>query len=436
MLIARVRFPVFVVSRLRFHFSLLCLLLLHPNIVTEGATRSVGKTKQYNTIRTAVLASIPFDTVLVYPGVYEEHSIVIDKPLTIRGLNSPTIDAKETPAEIFVIVANRVRIEGCVLTNVGMSYLHEYAAIKIRSSRSIAITHNRITNCFFGIYLENATNVAISDNHITGTAMNEASAGNGIHLWKSKAITISRNEVIGHRDGIYLEFVDSSSIESNAARNNLRYGLHFMFSNNDRYIANEFRNNGTGVAVMFSRNIVMTRNTFADNWGQATYGLLLKEISDGEISGNTFHHNTTGILAEGANRLSIRRNRYSENGTAMDIKGNCMDNLIAGNTFLSNTFEVVTNTRHNRNRYRENYWSQYNGYDLNRDGFGDTPYRPVNVMAKITDQVPSATILMHSLLADLLTLVERMFPTLIPEQLIDERPRMKPYIDDHYSTRQ
>jgi nitrous oxidase accessory protein len=171
----------------------------------------------------------------------------------------------------------------------------------------------------------------------------------------------------------------------------------------------------------------MEENHFHLNQGGASYGLLLKEISDGAIRQNFFEKNTIGILLEGANRLEIRENQFTNNGTAMDMKGNSLDNEVKENNFLGNTFEVVTNTKQNVNTYSGNYWSGYAGYDLDRDGTGDVPYRPVNVFAKITDQIPSATIMLHSTLVNLLEAAEKIFPSLIPIDLVDPRPKMKPY---------
>ncbi len=59
----------------------------------------------------------------------------------------------------------------------------------------------------------------------------------------------------GIQQGISIQFVENSQIIENVSEGNIRYGLHFMFSNHDDYIGNTFKNNGTGVAVMFSRFI-------------------------------------------------------------------------------------------------------------------------------------------------------------------------------------
>ena len=409
-----------------------CFILSTLGSINSAYARllTVGANQPHQQISEAIAAARPFDTLVVKPGNYYEHTIAIDKPLHLTGEGKPRIDAQGEPVQIFIVTTDSVTIEGFVLANVGVSYLSELSAIKVDRSRYGVIRNNDLENCFFGIYLAYARHYRVENNRIIGQADNEASAGNAIHAWKGSHLEIVHNTVTGHRDGIYFEFIDDSQIHGNQSFDNLRYGLHFMFSNRDHYRNNEFRDNGAGVAVMFSKHIRMEKNRFVRNWGGASYGLLLKEISDGEIIGNYFVRNTTGILAEGANRILIEKNQFTGNGTALDMKGNGLDNRVLANNFLANTFEVVTNSQRNNNKYDRNYWSGYAGYDLDRNGVGDEPYRPVNLFARITDQIPAATLLLHSFFVNLLTLSERIFPDIIPVALIDEHPRMQPYAYD------
>lgn len=388
---------------------------------------AVGAGQQYQSLKDAIANAGDFDTVIVKPGDYSEHSIIVNKPLTILGEQRPRIEPGAEKVEVFVVAADSVVIEGFEIANVAVSFLKELAAIKVRSGKHGVIRNNLITNCFFGIYLEYGKDCLIEGNRIIGQATDEARAGNAIHVWKGDRIEIAHNIATGHRDGIYLEFVNNSTIHNNRSYDNIRYGLHFMFSNDDAYLDNAFGRNGAGVAVMFSRNIRMVGNCFSENWGGASYGLLLKEINTGEIRDNVFRKNTTGIVAEGASRLLIEGNQFTSNGTALDIKGNCLENRIVKNNFLANSFEVVTNSRYNLNEYDHNYWSKYRGYDLDRDGIGDEPYRPVDLFSKITNEIPSATIMMHSFVVNLMDLSERLFPQIIPEELVDTHPRMKPF---------
>src|SRR5690606_21607230 len=162
------------------------------------------------------------------------------------------------------------------------------------------IENNKLLNNFFGIYLAKSENCTIRNNDVESNGKNESASGNGIHLWYCKNITITSNSISGHRDGIYLEFVHDAVIEKNFSENNLRYGLHFMFSDRCVYSSNRFQKNSAGVAVMYSKNVRMNENIFNDNWGPASYGLLLKDISESSIEMNQFKSNTTGIFIEGS----------------------------------------------------------------------------------------------------------------------------------------
>ena len=250
-------------------------------------------------------------------------------------------------------------------------------------------------------------------------------SGNAIHLWYCKQIVVENNQVRGHRDGIYLEFVDDSRVRNNISENNLRYGLHFMFSNDDDYSHNIFRRNGAGVAVMFSRNINMWENRFEYNWGRASYGLLLKEIYDAEIRDNVFLENTIGIYVEGSTRIQYQHNEFNRNGWAIKMSGGCLDNTVTANNFLDNTFDLSLNSAPNNNSFDGNYWSEYNGYDLGRDGVGDVPYQPVKLFNYVVNRTPEAMVLLRSLFVDLLNFSEKVSPVLTPANVADKTPLMQ-----------
>jgi len=261
---------------------------------------------------------------------------------------------------------------------------------------------------------------------IAPSGEHEMNSGNAIHLWYSSRNLIEGNHTEGHRDGIYLEFVDNSTVQNNMVKDNLRYGLHFMFSDNDSYLNNTFVSNGAGVAVMFSKGIRMEDNEFLDNWGSSSYGLLLKDITDSEIRHNRFSKNTTGIYGEGAIRINITGNDFVRNGWAINMMGSCNDNTVHHNNFLNNTFEVTTDSKRNHNTYDGNYWSENIGsYDLDRDGVSDVPYRPVKLFSFMMANMESSTILMRSLLVDLINHAEKVAPVITPHNLMDHKPLMK-----------
>jgi nitrous oxidase accessory protein len=235
------------------------------------------------------------------------------------------------------------------------------------------------------------------------------------------------NKIFNQRDGIYFEFVTHSIIWRNIVKNNQRYGLHFMFSHQNAYITNYFKNNGSGVAVMFTKKVTMINNTFENSWGGSAYGLLFKELSDCYLNGNKFIKNTTGILFDGTSRIIVEKNSFKENGWGMRIQANCIDNQIIKNNFLGNTFDVATNGSLTLNHFNENYWDKYDGYDLNKDGIGDVPYRPLSLFAVITEKNPPAMLLYRSFIVSLMDKSEKILPSITPESFIDNHPIISPF---------
>ncbi|AVI52358.1 nitrous oxide reductase family maturation protein NosD [Pukyongia salina] len=370
-----------------------------------------------------------YDTVLVRKGTYKEVNILIDKPLVLKGENYPVIDG-ELKGEIITITADNVTVDGLFIINVGTSYTVDYAAVRVIKSENFLIQNLVLEKLFFGIYLEKARNGRVYHNNIIGDAEEEYNSGNGIQLWYSNNIEIDQNIITHVRDGIYLEFSDDCTITNNRSSENLRYGLHFMFSNNDLYSHNTFEDNGAGVAVMFSKGIKMYENTFKNNWGAAAYGMLLKEINDSEIKGNTFQQNTVGINIEGSNRVTYSSNDFIGNGWAIKFRGACYTNNFKENNFLYNSFDLSYNSKLNDNKFEGNFWSSYTGYDLDKDGVGDIPYRPVKLFSYVVNRTPEAIILLRSLFVDIIDFSEKVSPVFTPDNLLDIRPRMKQIVHD------
>ena len=373
----------------------------------------------------SVAAVSPGDTLIVGPGTYRESGIVIDRPLTIIGDGSPTIDGEES-GQIFTVTADDVVIKGLRIVNVGVSYMEDRAGIKLIEVKRCVIENNVLIDNFFGIYLENSEGCIIRRNAIEAHQERETTSGNGIHLWYCRDISVTENEVSGHRDGIYFEFVEESVITGNESHGNLRYGLHFMFSHHDEYRANVFRENGAGVAVMFSNDVIMDNNSFEDNWGPSSYGLLLKDIRDSEITNNRFSGNTIGLYSEGSLRVGIERNAFFRNGYAIKMMASSYDNEITANNFIANTFDISTNSKQNFNVFDGNYWSRYQGYDLNRDGIGDVPHRPVHLFSLLVEREPAGLILLRSFFIDLIDAAEQVMPIYTPPTLLDNKPFINP----------
>jgi nitrous oxidase accessory protein len=388
---------------------------------TYAAIIHVGSHHVFKTILPALKFAKNGDTVLVEKGFYKEGNIVINKEIYFLGRDFPTIDG-DRKFEVLSIKSNNVTVKGFKIQHSGYATMDDPGGIKVYDSHHVTIIDNLVYDNFFGIYIQYSKNCIIKNNKIIAFGKEEQEIGNGIHCWKSDSLQIIGNYVSGNRDGIYFEFVTNSVIWRNISANNIRYGLHFMFSNEDAYFSNIFENNGAGVAVMYTKNVVMMNNTFKDNWGDAAYGLLLKDISDATIFNNRFINNTSAIFMDGGNRIKVEKNTFKANGWGLKIQASCMENVIENNNFLGNTFDVSTNSTLVQNKFISNYWDKYEGYDLNKDGLGDVPYRPLSLFSVIVESNPPAMLLFRSFMVTLLDKSEKILPSLTPENFIDNTP--------------
>jgi nitrous oxidase accessory protein len=384
----------------------------------------VSPTGAVRTVTEALRVAKPGARVIVKAGVYREPTIVVTKPVTIVGEPGAVLDGEES-RQIMTVQADDVTIRGLELRRVGTSHVEDRAAIKVQDSANCVIEDNRVDDAFFGIYLARVERCRVAHNRLRALKGTESSSGNGIHLWTSNHVTIEGNEIIGHRDGIYLEFVHGSEVRDNVSEGNLRYGMHFMFSDDCRYVRNTFRRNGSGVAVMFTKRVAMIGNRFEDNWGPAAYGLLLKEMLEPELIDNQFTRNTVGLLVDGATRLRAERNDFTENGWAVRLLASAQDSRFTGNEFLRNSFDVVTNSLGTTTTFAGNYWDEYRGYDLDRDGRGDVPHHPVRLFSLLVARNEPVLITLRSPFVTLLDLAERVIPSITPEMLVDVSPAMR-----------
>ena len=374
-------------------------------------------------LQTTINKAAPYDTIILKQGTYTSINTLVKKPLTIIGENYPILDAKNQD-EVISILSDHVNLIGLGIQNTNQGSMKDYAGIRVFQAKYVIIINCHLENTYFGIYVGESSHIIVEGNHSKGANYGTSNTGSGIQLWKCDSIIVEDNIMEGHRDGIYLEFAKHCSIKGNFCEHNFRYGLHFMFSDDDIYVNNVFKNNGTGVAVMYTKRVQMYNNKFLDNWGDASYGLLLKDMSGGIISGNTFSNNTIGITIEGSDKMMFKNNDFLKNGYALKIMANCMQDTFMLNNFSGNTFDAATNGALMENVFTHNYWDKYEGYDLNHDKIGDIPYCPVSLYSVIVEQMPYAVMLLRSFTVDLLNRAEKNIPSITPETFEDKEPMM------------
>ena len=407
----------------KFLVSILFLAAVHENSLVAKSI-FVAPSFSSEKINKVLKTTSAGDTIIFSTGHYYVNNLMILKPLVLRGEHFPELDGSDK-FQIMSIGSNDVHVDGFKFSNSGRSDMNEISAIRIMNARNVYVCNNTFENIFFGVYCANTSHCFITNNKIKSISVNELESGNGIHCWKSDSMHISKKYITGQRDGIYFEFVTNSFIENNISERNLRYGLHFMFSHSNSYSGNTFSNNGAGVAVMFSHKVTMLGNTFSENKGAGSYGILMKEISDSRVERNHFIANTVGIYMEGTSRIHVEKNNFESNGWAFRIQASCADITIEKNNFTANTFDVATNGTLVLNKFSNNYWDKYDGYDLNKDGIGDVPYRPVSLYSMVAEEMPYSIMLYRSFMVMLLERTEKAIPGITPVDLKDDTPLMK-----------
>ena len=372
--------------------------------------------------------AIAYDTIIVQSGEFRGDGILIDKPLTLIGINMPTISGLEKD-HIFKFYADSITIKGFVIKNSGYSFVQDRAGIRMDSANHCHVENNTFINTMFAVYVARSSNLFVLNNVFSGKGKGESASGNAVHLWYCNNVRVDDNNISGHRDGIYLEFTKNVKINNNIATHNIRYGLHFMFSHNAEYINNVFRNNGSGVAVMYTNNVLMQDNIFEDNMGAASYGLLLKDIKDSKIINNRIINNSTGIYIEGGGKNVFQNNLLKNNAWAIRLLASSSGNIFEKNNIIANSFDLTTNSTMSSNTFEGNYWDKYSGYDLDKNGMGDVPYYPVRLFAFIVEKNPPLIILLNSFFIFVLDLAENLIPSITPAAMIDNSPLMMPNYD-------
>lgn len=391
--------------------------------VTQARTIVVCPNCDIKTLDKAIEIAKAGDEIMIKKGHYFVNNLNINKTVRIIGEDFPILDANYKDDGLLV-TANHVWIQGVEVRNTKRGNLKDFAGIRVDGADFVTIGGVKLVNTFFGIYVTNSNNALIYGNVLLGEAPDQTSSGDGIRLWKCKNVKILKNYISKHRDGIYFEFAYNGTIQKNKSVHNLRYGLHFMFSDTNWFADNTFAYNGTGVAVMYSNNIVMLRNSFFQNWGAAAFGMLLKDIKDSRIEHNVFELNTTALYFEGSIRVKVDSNAFKSNGWALKLLSSCSQDSFLCNNFMGNTFDVSTNGTLFLNCFKGNYWEKYTGYDIDKDKTGDVPHRPVSMYSMMVEQMPFVIFFMRSFIVDLLDKAEQNIPTLTPENVMDDSPQM------------
>ena len=226
-----------------------------------------------------------------------------------------------------------------------------------------------------------------------------------------------------------------------------RYGLHYMYSNNNLFKDNVFIDNYVGGFLMYSAGITFINNIFARNQGPATgYGVGFKDLDDVIAEGNLFIDNRIGMYLDNSPHLIDSWNKIDNNVIAYNDIGISMMPSIERNMFVSNSFidnheqveirgggDLKGNKWNGQNR--GNYWSDYVGYDGDGDGIGELPYKSESLFENIIDSRPELRIFIYSPVSKAIELASEAFPVMKPvPKLTDDYPLVRAGVPEHLKT--
>jgi nitrous oxidase accessory protein len=385
------------------------------------------------------------DSIVVKGGVYRER-IVVDKPLKIIGIDKPIIDGERKGTVVFINAPN-CTFKGFVIKGSGSSLTTEDAGILLDSAEEGVIEDNQLEDVLFGIYLKNSPRGLIRNNFIIGKSLDMPNRGDGIRLWYSSETRIENNYVTQTRD-LVIWFSSKTLIKGNKVEKG-RYGLHYMYSNDNVFENNVFTENFVGGFLMYSRGIRFYHNIFAHNQGLASgYGIGFKDLDDVVAEENLFIDNRIGLYLDNSPHLidswnNIRKNVIAFNDIGASLMPSIERNVFSENSFIENTEQVevrgggtLSGNKWYENK-RGNHWSDYVGYDENRDGIGEIPYLAESLFESIIDKHPNLRIFIFSPVSQAIEFASHAFPVIKPEpKVIDEYPIIDARIPDRFKTKE
>lgn len=412
--------------------GLILLALVVCRSSVKANTLTVGPTAQFQSVQQAIDVAQNGDVIQIQPGTYTGN-LTLNKQITLEGIGRPLLHG-EGVVSVVTVLADGCVIRGLIIEHSGGDLTREDSGVLLRSNNN-RIEDIEMRDVLYGIYLYGSRNNVISRNRIRGrTELESGERGAGLHLWNSHNNKIEDNVISDARDGLYIQSCTGNEIRRNRVFN-LRYGLHYMSSNRNRFEDNYFANNIAGAAIMYSNDIEFRRNAFVHNRGFSSFGILFQDCENLIAEENFIIDNATGIFMESLRKTTFRRNTIANNDVALRIFSSSDANVFTENNFISNLSPlqlvgVKTTTRWSENG-RGNYWSDYDGYDLNQDGRGDVPLKIQNVFEYMEGNYPRLRIYLDSPAARAMAVAEKAFPILRVSSERDEAPLMKP-VTLHY----
>jgi len=360
------------------------------------------------------------------PGVYAG-PLVIRRALLLDGAGEVTVDGGGR-GTVLRIETDGAEVRGLRLVGSGENHDALDAGVQVRGNGNRVIG-NVIEDCLFGVDLQQANDNRVEGNHIGSKALPLGVRGDGIRLWYSR-----RNEIVDNVIRDVRDVVVWYSGDNHIARNVVtggRYALHFMYSEVNQVEENRYDGNVVGVFIMYSDGVQLRRNRITGALGAIGMGIGFKESSNVVLEENSIIYCATAVYLdispyEPDTTNRIVRNQIAYNGVGILFHSDWHDNVFEANDFQGNFTQVAVRGggSASHNTWRGNRWDDYQGFDRDGDGRGDTPYELYSYADRIWQEMPQAGFFRGSPLFEVIDFLDRLAPFSEPTLVLrDEAPR-------------
>ena len=392
--------------------------------------------------------------------------IRITRKLTVEGERGAVLIGPGQGSVVTVSAPGAV-VRGLTIRGSGKDSEKMDAGVFVeKTAKGALVETNRIEGNLYGIYLHGAEDSIARGNEIIGIKEGRVNeAGNGISVWNATGAKVLDNDVRFGRDGIFVITSKRNVFSGNRFRD-LRFAIHYMYTNDSEVSGNASLGNHAGYAIMYSGRLTV-RGNLSD--GDRDHGFLFNYANASQISGNSVigrlqpaERWTTGgtrgtenkehglptpdtsevaqdaearsgptkcVFIYNANQNRFRDNWFEGCEIGIHFTAGSERNEMVGNAFIRNRNQV----KYVSTRYldwskdgRGNYWSDNPAFDLNGDGLGDSAYRPNDLVDKVLWTAPQAKVLMNSPAVQVIRWAQAQFPALLPGGVVDSRPLMAP----------
>jgi len=363
-------------------------------------------------------------------GIYKGN-IVINKPLIIKGRSHKTVLEGDGKGTVVTVTSPFVTLENLTIRHSGAEHERVDAGVALKNVHHCNILRCNLKDVLFGIDMQQSSDCNVSYNQITSKPFDLGLRGDAIRLWYSNDNTLTHNSISRARD--FVVWYSHGNLIANNYGEYGRYSLHFMYTGKNIVKENEFTHNSVGIFFMYSQDTIATGNIIKNSLGTTGLGIGLKDCSNYTITDNKILYCARGLYIDRSpfepdTFNHIEHNFILYNSEGVHFHSLSLNNIFKNNIIKGNIDTVVNdsyNTKITQNRWDGNYWDDYQGFDKNGDGVGDTPYNLYYYADKMWLLNPNVKFFYGSPVISILNFLAKLAPISEPVKLLtDPHPKM------------